>query len=63
MLSNILIASGLITYVGCWLVVIFIILIYQPDPFVRAGLITYAALPIGAICQSGIGYLLAGIGL
>ncbi len=63
MLSNILIASGPITYIGCWIVVILIIVIYQPCSTTRVGLITYAALPIGSVCQTGAGAILAGIGL
>lgn len=63
MLSNVLIASGPVTYIGCWIVVIVIIIAYQPSDTAKAGLITYAILPVGAVCQSGIGYALAFIGL
>lgn len=63
MLSDILIASGPVTYIGCWVVIIFIILVYQPGDTLKAGLITYAIMPVGAICQSGTGYALACIGL
>ncbi len=63
MLSDILIASGPVTYIGCWIVVILIIVVYQPGNTTKAGLITYAVLPIGAVCQSGAGVILANVGL
>ena len=63
MISEILIASGPITYIGCWIVVILIIIVYQPTKEIKTILISYALLPIGAILQSGIGGVFSLIGL
>ncbi len=63
MLSDVLIASGPVTYVSCWIVVILIIIVYKPSAEVKTGLITYAVLPVGAVCQSGLGACLSFIGL
>jgi hypothetical protein len=63
MLSDLLIASGPITYILCWVVILLIICTCDTSEPVKAGLITYAVLPVGPICQSGVGLLLAGLGL
>ena len=63
MLSDVLIASGPVTYILCWAIVLLIILLFDPSPPVKAGLITYAVLPVGAACQTCIGYMFAWIGL
>lgn len=62
MLSDVLIVSGPVTYIGFWIIIILIILIYKPSETVTAGLITYAILPIGPIVQSGSGYIVSYFG-
>lgn len=63
LLSDVLIASGPITYVGCWVVIILLLLFVDLSDFTKAALIAYAVIPVGSICQSGMGFLLACVGL
>jgi hypothetical protein len=63
LLSEVLIASGPITYIGCWIVIIMLLLFVDLPDFTKVALIAYAVMPVGAICQSGMGFLLACVGL
>jgi hypothetical protein len=62
-ISDWVIASGPITYIAVWIIVLILLLMYEFSPTYKAAMIAYAALPIGAICQTGCGYILAACGL
>lgn len=57
-MSDLIMASGPITYIGVWIIVIFLLICYDWSETAQATMITYAALPIGPIVQSGTGYIL-----
>ncbi len=63
LLSELLIASGPITYVGCWIIVILILLFIEISSVFKVALLTYAVAPVGAICQTSCGLLLSLFGL
>ncbi len=63
LLSDLLILSGPVTYIGCWVIVLLIIMFSKLDQSIKAGLLAYAAIPFGALTQTGSGVALAAIGL
>ena len=62
LLSDLLILSGPITYVSCWLAVILIIIFIDITNVAKAALLAYAIAPVGAISQTFSGYALACLG-
>lgn len=62
-LSDWLIWSGPITYIVCWVVILLLLVTFEFSDAMKAALIAYAIMPVGAITQSGSGYLLSCVGL
>lgn len=58
-ISDVLIASGPITYIGIWVIVLLILIFLDLPDSVQHGLIIYAAVPIGSVCQTCAGWLLS----
>jgi hypothetical protein len=63
LLSDILIWSGPITYIGCWIIAIFLWLYYELSEHQKNMLIAYAIMPTGSIFRMCCGYVLGIIGL
>lgn len=62
-ISDWLIWSGPVTYVGVWVVILIMLITFEFSDSAKLALIGYAVLPVGAICQSGLGVVLSCIGL
>lgn len=62
-ISDWLIWSGPITYVGAWVVILIMLVLFEFSDTVKLALIGYAIMPVGAICQTGCGMLLSCVGL
>lgn len=62
-ISDWLMASGPVTYIIIWIIVLILLLMYEFSYETRCGMIAYAALPVGAICQTSIGWCLSLVGI
>ncbi len=58
MISEILIYSGPITYIAVWIIFIIINILFTLDSITYNIFLIYAICPVGAIIQSGLGFLL-----
>ena len=61
--SELLILSGPVTYFGCWVLILIILILIDLSYEFKIALVMYAILPIGAICQSGLGFILSVFGI
>lgn len=62
-LSDWLIWSGPVTYISAWVIILIMLVMFEFSDAMKVALITYAIMPVGAISQTGSGYVLACFGL
>lgn len=62
-LSDWLVWSGPVTYIGVWVIIIILLVLFEFSDTTKAALIAYAVMPVGAISQSCCGYVLSCFGM